>query len=77
MTKQEARGLIYQKFDTLLLSRKQAAQALNKSVATIDRWKKQGLYLEYKKRGKSKNASVEYPIDTVVDYILNNNQKVV
>jgi transposase len=77
MDKKEIRNLIYQKYGTFLLSRQQVAKVLNKSVATIDRWKKQGLYLEYKKLGNAKNATVEYPIDSVVNYILNNNQKIV
>ncbi|MDD3476293.1 MAG: hypothetical protein PHI38_05445 [Sulfurimonas sp.] len=77
MDKQEIRNLIYKKYGTFLLSRQQTAEVLNKSVATIDRWKKQGLHLEYKKLGKSKNATIEYPIDSVVNYILNNNQKIV
>ncbi len=76
MNKQEIRSLIYQKYGAFLLSRKQVAAILGKSVATIDRWKVQGLYLEYKKLGKAKNAPVEYPIDTVVDYIANNNKKI-
>lgn len=76
MHKQEIRNLIYQKYGAFLLSRKQVADALGKSVATIDRWKEQGMYLEFKKLGKAKNAPVEYPIDTVVDYIINNNKKI-
>jgi len=75
VNKQEIRNMIYQKYATFLLSRKQVADTLGKSVATIDRWKDQGLYLEYRKHGNSKNATVEYPIDTVVDYIVNNNIK--
>lgn len=77
MTKEEISTKLYDKYGSFLLSRKQAAQALNKSVATLDRWKQQGLYLEFKKLGKSKNATVEYPINTIVDYIFKNNQKVV
>ncbi len=75
MNKQKLWNIIYNKYGSLLLSRKQVASELGRSVATIDRWKKQGLYLEYKKLGKAKNAPVEYPIDTVVGYIINNNKK--
>ena len=77
MTKQEARDILFKKYSSLLLSRKQTADALGRSVATIDRWKNAGLYLEYKKLGKAKNAPVEYPIDTVVNYIINNNKKII
>ena len=76
MDKQEIKTLIFQKYGSFLLTRKQVAEALNKSVATIDRWKQQGIYLEYKKLGKAKNAPVEYPIDTIAEYIVNNNIKV-
>lgn len=76
MNRSELRSILYAKHDSSLLSRTQVARELNKSVATIDRWKKAGLYLEYKKNGEAKNSTVEYPIDTVVDYVLNNNIKV-
>ncbi len=77
MNKQEVWNVIYNKYGSLLLSRKQVASELGKSVATIDRWKDKGLYLEYKKLGQAKNAPVEYPIDTVVNYIINNNKKII
>jgi len=76
MTKQEMRSLLFEKYRTLLLSRSQAAEALNISVATLDRWKKQGMYLEYKKRGTAKNSTVAYPLDTIINYLINNNNKV-
>ena len=77
MSKQEVRHLIYQKYGALLLSRKQAATEVRKSLATLDRWRKKGLYLEYKKIGKARNSTIEYPIDTIVDYIVNNNKKTI
>jgi len=70
------RSLLFEKYGTLLLSRSQAAEALNISVATLDRWKKRGVYLEYKKRGAAKNSPVGYPLDTIINYIINNNNKV-
>jgi len=76
MNKQEILKVIYEKYGSLLLTRRQVAEILGKSVATIDRWKKDGLYLKYKKMGKAKNATIEYPIETVVDYIINNNKKI-
>jgi transposase len=77
MTKIELYNILYAKYESSLLSREQVAKELNKSVATIDRWKKAGLHLKYKKNGKAKNSTVEYPIDAVVDYVLNNNIKVI
>ena len=76
MTKKEARDLIFAKYGCLLLSRQQVAEVLNKSVATIDRWKKSGIHLEFKKNGDARNATIEYSIDTIADYIINNMQKV-
>lgn len=75
MNREEVRNMIYNEYGTLLLSRMQTAKVLNNSTATIDRWRKKGLYLEYKKLGKAKNSTVKYPIDTVVNYIINNNIK--
>lgn len=75
--KKEAKELLFNKYGTLVLSRQQAAESVNRSVATLDRWKIQGLYLEYKKIGISKNAHIQYPIDTIVDYICENNIKII
>lgn len=76
MTKQEAINLLLERFDdSFLLSRSQTAKVVNKSVATIDRWKTKGLHLDYKKTGTAPNSPVEYPIDTVANYIVNNNIK--
>ena len=72
----ELRKLIFSKYGSLLLDRKQVSEILNISVATLDRWKKDNLNLEYKKNGSSKNARVEYSVDAVVNYILNNNAKI-
>ncbi len=77
MNRQKIWDVIYSKYGSLILTRKQVADTLGKSVATIDRWKKQGLYLEYKKLGTAKNSPVEYSIDTIVNYIVNNNKKIV
>lgn len=73
---EETRDLILSMYGGLVLSRKQVAMLLNKSISTIDRWKKKGIHLEYRKDDSSKNGSVEYTIDTVIDYILNHNVKV-
>jgi len=77
MNRQEIWNVIYNRYGSLVLSRKQVAKLLGKSVSTIDRWKKNGLYLVYKKRGKAKNSPIEYSIDAIVDYAINNNKKIV
>ena len=75
MNKKEIRDLVFTKYGTLMLSRQQAAEILNISVATIDRWKQDGLHLEYKKIGKARNSMILYPIDTVAEFIAENNTK--
>ena len=67
---------IYKEYKTRLLSTEQAAKILNKSTTTLGRWRKEGIYLEYKKNGAAKNTPVFYMIETIVEYILNNNIKV-
>jgi len=76
MNKTEMRNTLYKKYGTFVLSRKQVANELNKSVATIDRWKKQGIYLKFIKRGKAKNAAVEYPLDSIIDYLTEHGQMI-
>jgi len=74
--KKEIRDSIHKEYDTQLLSTKQVAKILNISITTLGRWKKQGLYLEYKQNDSAKNAPVFYPLFTVVDYIVHDNTKV-
>ena len=73
--KQEARDLLFGKYETLLLSRSQAAKSVSRSVTTLDRWKKKSVHLTYKKQGEAKNSPVFYPIDSIVDYVCENNIK--
>lgn len=77
MRKKEIHDLIFAKYGCLVLNPKQVAEILNKSVTTIYRWKARGVFLEYKKDQNSKNGSLQYTIDTVVEYILNYNIKVI
>ena len=72
----ETRKILFNKYNTMILSRKQVAEILNVSTATLDRWRKQGLYLESKKVGITKNAIIQYPLSTVVDYISSQNTKI-
>jgi len=68
---------IYQDYNTMILTRKQVAIILNKSTSTIDRWRKKGLYLEYSKVGNTKNATIEYTLNDIAEYIISNKIKVV
>lgn len=74
--KEQTKKLIIEKYGSIILNRKQVAEILNRSVATIDRWKERGEHLSFKKVGKSKNAMIEYNIDTIVDYIYENSIKI-
>jgi|688.fasta_scaffold226930_2 hypothetical protein len=71
MNKKQLIEMLYTKYGSLLLSRKQCAEATNCSTAKLDRLKKIGLGPQYvKKNDAGKNSTVQYPIDAVVDYIL-------
>lgn len=71
MLKQQLLDLLYGKYGSLILTRQQCAEATGMSTATLDRLKKQGLGPQYiKKSASGKNGSVQYPLDAVVDYIM-------
>lgn len=67
--KEETRQMLYTKYNSLVLSRNQVADILNISVATLDRWRSKGLYLNFKKVGNAKNSIVQYSLNTIVDYL--------
>lgn len=69
MEEKEIKEMLYAKYNSLVLSRDQVAEILNISVATLDRWRTRGLYLDSKKIGNAKNSTVQYSIGTVVDYL--------
>lgn len=67
---EELRKLLFSRFNTLILSRKQTAEALGMSTATLDRLKRNGLGPKYNKIERNgKNAMVRYSIDSIVEYI--------
>lgn len=71
--KNELIQLLFQKYESLLLRREQAAEILNISTASLDRMKRSGVGIQYQKEGESrKNGRIRYPIDAIVDYILSN-----
>lgn len=71
MNKKQLIEMLYAKYGSLLLSRKQCAEVTNCSTAKLDRLKKVGLGPQYVKQDVAgKNSTVQYPIDAVVDYIV-------
>lgn len=64
------------KYETLVLSRTQVAEILNISTSTLDRRQKNGFGLAYSKAGEAKNATVEFSIDDVAEYIISKKMKV-
>lgn len=71
-------NLIFEKYETLNLTKKQAAATIGISTATLDRMAKNGVGPSYKKvqtASKSNNGSVYYPLHELVKYIVNGNIK--
>lgn len=57
------------------LSRKQAAEVLNISTATLDRMKKNALgpnFIKTSTESRSNNGGVFYPVGTMAEYICTN-----
>ena len=68
--------LLYKKYGTMILSRKQVCKILGISTATLDRRKAKGEGPVFKKNGNDgSNASVEYSLNSVVHYIVSNDIK--
>ena len=60
-------------YSTVILSRTQAAKALNMSTATLDRMKAQGIGPAYTKidtNSCSNNGKVFYPVTAIADYLI-------
>lgn len=65
-------------YSTIILSRKQAAEALNISTATLDRMKENGVGPAYTKQDTgslSNNGKVFYPVIAIADYLVNSQMK--
>ena len=73
----EIKEYLNKEYGTQLLSTAQVAEILNISKVTLGRWKKQGICLDYKQNKNAKNAPVFYTLNTVINYIVDNNIKVV
>jgi len=70
--------LLVDLYSTVILSRKQAAEALNMSTATLDRMKDQGIGPAYTKMStdsRSNNGKVFYPVTAIADYLISSQMK--
>jgi len=61
--------MLQRSYHSFELSRKQCAEVLGKSTATIDRLRANGIGPKFKKDKRSKNGRVTYPIVEVAKYI--------
>jgi len=65
--------LLVDLYSTVILSRTQAAKALNMSTATLDRMKAQGIgpaYIKVDTGSRSNNGKVFYPVTAIADYLI-------
>ena len=59
-----------------MVSQKNTAKVLNVSIATLYRMREQGIGAGYKKLdSKSKNGTVQYPLNEIVKYLTQSNIK--
>jgi transposase len=61
-----------------LVSQKNTAKILNVSIATLYRWRENSVGASYKKLdSKSKNGTVQYPLQEIVKFLTESNVKTV
>jgi len=78
--KKQLVALLVDTYSTIILSRKQAAGALNVSTATLDRMKTNGVGPAYSKTetvSQSKNGRVSYPVTAIAEYMVSSQIKCV
>ena len=66
--------LLYKKYKTLLLGKKECSRELNRSISSLDRDRKNAVGLQYIKES---NGNVYYPITEIAKYILKSQIKTV
>lgn len=69
-------NLIIKEYGSRILSEKNVCKIIGKSSATLGRWRKAGINLEYRKTGSSNNSPIEYPVRGVAQYLIENFNKV-
>ncbi len=72
----ELYSLLFKEYKKAQLSQKEASKILNVSIATLYRWRENGVGVGYKKLdSKSKNGTVIYPLQEIVRYLTESNVK--
>jgi len=74
-SKKELLEILFKRYNSMILSRKEVATILGISTATLDRLRAKGKGPRYKKQDGSKNATVSYSLEAVVDYLTKNEIK--
>ena len=64
---------IIKEYKTRILNESMVSKIINKSPATLGRWRKKGIKLKYKKDASAKNSPIEYTVRTVAEYIIDGN----
>jgi len=75
MIKEES-NLIIKEYGSRILSEGMVRKIIGKSSATLGRWRKQGINLEYRKTGTSSNSPIEYPVRGVARYLIEKFNKI-
>ena len=68
---------IVNRFETYILKPTQVSKIVNKSPSTLERWRKNGIRIKYRKDGNAKNSPIEYTVQDVAEYIVGNRIKIV
>jgi transposase len=72
----ELYSLLFQEYKKVQLSQKEASKILGVSVATMYRWRENGVGVGYKKLdSKSKNGTILIPLQEIVRYLTESNIK--
>ncbi len=66
--------LLYSKYKTLLLCKKECSREVNRSISSLDRDRKNAVGMQYI---QEKNGNVYYPITEIVKFILRSQIKTI
>jgi len=67
--------ILYNKYGTVQLTPKQAAEATNRSVFSLRDDRKAGIGIGYIKIGKGRSGKIYYPLQEIVNFLENSTIK--